>query len=128
MNGSSTGPEGALRGDALIVEDNLIIAMEAEEILLGLGSPRCHVASSVRASLEILDRAPITFALLDIDLGEETCEAVALRLLALGTPFIFASGYDEFPGFSDVFGAVPVVLKPYTEQDIAAAIAGLANA
>lgn len=127
MNGSSTGPEGPLRGEALIVEDNLIIAMEAEEILLGLGSPRCHVASTVRASLEILDRASITFALLDIDLGEETCEAVALRLLALGTPFIFASGYDEFPGFSNVFGAVPVVLKPYTEQDIAAAIAGLAH-
>jgi len=117
-----------LQGEALVVEDNLIIAMEAEEILLGLGSPRCHVAATVRASLDILDSAPVAFALLDIDLGEETCEAVALRLLSLGTPFIFASGYDDFPGFSDVFGAVPVVRKPYTEDDIAAAIAGLANA
>lgn len=128
MNGSSTGAKNASQSEALIVEDNLIIAMEAEEILLGLGNPRCHVASSVRAALDILDREPVGFALLDIDLGEETCEAVALRLMALGTPFIFASGYDEFPGFSDVFAAVPVVLKPYTEEDIAAAIAGLANA
>lgn len=127
MGNRSIPPSSTLKGEALIVEDNLIIAMEAEEILLTLGCPRCHVASTVRMSLEILDRSPVAFALLDIDLGEETCEAVALRLLASRTPFIFASGYDEFPGFSDMFGSIPVVLKPYTEEDIATAIARLAN-
>ncbi len=125
MHTSSNPPEGVLRGETLVVEDNMLIAMQAEEILIDLGSSQCHSAGTVKASLEILDTAPIAFALLDINLGNETCEDVAVRLHSAGTPFIFASGYNEFPAFDGKFDEIPVVLKPYTQADIAKAISQL---
>ena len=110
---------------ALVVEDNMIIAMEAEELLRELGYPDCHVCGSVRSALQIIADNPIGFALLDIDLGDETSEEIAATLQSRGTPFICASGYDEFPQLGDSLAAVPVVTKPYTGSDIAAAIARL---
>jgi CheY-like chemotaxis protein len=112
-------------GSALVVEDNMIIAMEAEEILRELGFADCHVCGSVRGALQVIADQTIAFAVLDIDLGEETCEDIAHALRAAGTPFIFASGYDEFPEFGPDLASTPVVTKPYTGSDIAAAMAGL---
>jgi CheY-like chemotaxis protein len=113
------------RKTALVVEDNMIIAMEAEEILRDLGYADCHVCGSVRGALQIIADHPITFALLDMNLGNETSEEIAAALLAGGTPFIFASGYDDFPELAEALTAAPVVTKPYTGGDIAAAIARL---
>ena len=110
---------------ALVVEDNMIIAMEAEEILRDLGYADCHVCGSVRGALQIIADHPISFALLDIDLGDETSEEIAAALRASGTPFIFASGYDEFPALAPELASAPVVGKPYIGSDIAAAIKGL---
>lgn len=103
----------------------MLIAMEAEEILRDLGYADCHVCGSVRGALQIIAEKPITFALLDMDLGDETSEEVASVLQAKGTPFIFASGYDDFPELAEELASTPVVSKPYTGSDIAAAIAGL---
>lgn len=103
----------------------MIIAMEAEEVLRELGYADCHVCGSVRSAMRIIEENEIAFALLDIDLGEETSEAVARALQARGTPFLFASGYDEFPELDPVLASIPVVTKPYTGSDIAAALAEL---
>lgn len=103
----------------------MIIAMEAEELLRDLGYDDCHVCGSVRSALQIMADHPISFALLDIDLGDETSEEIAATLRASGIPFIFASGYDEFPELAEDLISVPVIAKPYTSRDIAAAIAGL---
>jgi DNA-binding response OmpR family regulator len=114
-----------ISGSALVVEDNMIIAMEAEELLRELGYDDCHICSTVRRAEQIIADHPISFALLDIDLGEETSEPIAVALRGRGTPFIFASGYDDFPELDEELARVPVVTKPYTGDDIAAAIAAL---
>lgn len=116
-----------IAGSALVVEDNMIIAMEAEELLRELGYADCHVCSSVHGAMQIIAKHPIAFALLDIDLGEETSEEVAAVLQKRGTPFIFASGYNEYPELTETLASIPVVTKPYTGSDIAEAIAGLAG-
>jgi CheY-like chemotaxis protein len=113
------------RRTALVVEDNMIIAMEAEEILRELGYTDCHVCGSVRGALQAIAERPVNFALLDIGLGDETSRDVAAALRSKGTPFIFASGYDEFPELHDEMASVPVVTKPYTAGDIAEALARL---
>ena len=110
-------------GPALVVEDNMIIAMEAEEILRDLGFDDCHVCGSVPSALQHIDEQPVAFALLDMDLGGETSEKIALALLLRATPFIFASGYDDFPKLDPVLRSAPMVTKPYTAGDIAAALA-----
>lgn len=114
-------------GTALIVEDNVIIAMEAEDLLRGLGFNDCQVAGSVFAALEILDVATVSFAMLDINLGKDTSEPVAHELAARKIPFIFASGYGERSMPAQEFTTVPVVTKPYGERDIEAAIARLSR-
>lgn len=115
----------SLAGDALVVEDNMIIAMEAEDILREMGCADCHVAGSVKGALAIVEGKELSFALLDIDLGQETSEAVAAALRANGTPFVFASGYGDYPEFQGDFSQVPIVAKPYTKEDIGNAIGRL---
>lgn len=114
-----------LAGDALVVEDNMIIAMEAEDILREMGADECHVAGSVKGALAIIESNSLSFALLDIDLGQETSEEVAAALQARGTPFVFASGYGDYPEFEGNFSDVPIVAKPYTKEDIGKAMGRL---
>lgn len=114
-----------LSGDALVVEDNMIIAMEAEDILREMGCEDCHVAGSVKGALAIIEGKTLSFALLDIDLGQETSEDVAIALQAKGTPFVFASGYGDYPEFQGDLAQVPIVAKPYTKEDIGKAIGRL---
>ncbi|VWX54896.1 HWE histidine kinase domain-containing protein [Novosphingobium sp. 9U] len=110
---------------ALIVEDNVIIAMEAEDVLRGLGFADCQIVGSVRAALALLDTATVSFAMLDVNLGKETSEDIAAALHARGIPFIFASGYGDRSFTTTRYDGVPVITKPYSERDVRAAIARL---
>lgn len=120
---SATG--SLLSGEALVVEDNMIIAMEAEDILTELGATRVHVAASVRAALETMAAHPPSFALLDINLGRETSEPVARALVDAGVPFAFASGYGEDTGMQQAFPAAPVIAKPYSLREVQAVVSAL---
>ncbi|MBT0669449.1 GAF domain-containing protein [Novosphingobium profundi] len=112
-------PEGV----ALIVEDNVIIAMEAEDYLRACGFTDCRVAGSVPSALDVVDSCEIAFAMLDINLGKETSAPIAEALRERGIPFIFASGYGERTLPEGNFTGVPVVTKPYGERDVRSAIA-----
>ena len=112
-------------GCAMIVEDNVIIAMEAEDVLHDLGFGDCQIVGSVRAARELIEQHPVSFAMLDVNLGKETSEEIADLLLERRVPFIFASGYGDRAFTTSRFEGVPVITKPYTERDIRAAIARL---
>ncbi|AIT79562.1 HWE histidine kinase domain-containing protein [Novosphingobium pentaromativorans] len=123
---SATDMAGHLmNGTALIVEDNVIIAMEAEDVLRTFGFTDCRIAGSVAAALETIGEETIAFAMLDINLGKDTSEPIAEALQARGVPFIFASGYGERSLQSGPFKGVPVVTKPYGEREVRSAIARL---
>lgn len=109
-------------GTALIVEDNVIIAMEAEDILREIGFTDCQIAGSNAAARALIDGGAISFAMLDINLGRETSEEIAELLESMGIPFIFASGYGERAPSVDRFGQTPVVTKPYSHSDVRVAI------
>jgi CheY-like chemotaxis protein len=110
---------------AMIVEDNVIIAMEAEDVLRELGFADCHIVGSVRAAQALVEETEVSFAMLDVNLGRETSEEVAVLLQKRGIPFIFASGYGDRSFTTSRFDGVPVVTKPYSERDVRAAIARL---
>lgn len=103
----------ALSGTVLVVEDNMIIALEAEEVLTAMGADTVDMAASVREALRLIDASPPDRALLDVNLGSETSVAVAHRLAQLGIPFAFATGYGESFKVPPELGDVPVVKKPY---------------
>jgi CheY-like chemotaxis protein len=112
-----------LSGEVLIVEDNLIIAMEAEDKLQSLGAERCHVAGNTHAALEIAKKTALQFALLDVNLGSETSEVVAEYLTESGVPFVVASGYGEDIKTRPALKSAICVMKPYSNAELTAAIA-----
>jgi light-regulated signal transduction histidine kinase (bacteriophytochrome)/CheY-like chemotaxis protein len=113
---------GTLAHRVLLVEDNLLIAMDAEDQLRRLGATVVEVASSVQAALQVIARTPPEIALLDMNLGRETSFPVADALAARGIPFVFATGYGEASAFPERFRQAAVVKKPYTQADIRAAL------
>ncbi len=117
--------EPRLTGSALIVEDNLIIAMNAEVILLQLGARHVQTAGSVTEALRAIAHAKPSFAMLDLNLGAENSLAVGQTLHELGVPFIFATGYGERAPIPDTLADVPVIQKPYTLEVVGAALRGL---
>lgn len=131
MNDDDTPPfdpvaNGSIKSrDALIVEDNIIIAMAAEDILTEIGFARCTIAATNIEAQRAIERGEIGFAMLDINLGEETSEPTARLLQEQGIPFVFATGYGESPFDLGVFSNVPTLTKPYSERDLFAVIASL---
>jgi light-regulated signal transduction histidine kinase (bacteriophytochrome) len=109
----------------LLVEDNLIIAMDAEDVLTQLGAKRVVPAASVAQGLAGIDSAAPTIALLDINLGNETSFTIAERLLARGIPFAFATGYGDKADLPSAFVAIPILQKPYTITGVAGALSAL---
>ena len=107
-----------LSGTAMIVEDNLIIAMRAEVILLELGARHVEAAASVSEAMRIIERSVPGFALLDLNLGSENSIAVGRKLFELKVPFIFATGYGKRAPIPAELAAVPVIQKPYTRDVI----------
>jgi len=103
-----------LPNDVLIVEDNMIIALDAESSLLRAGIETVRVASSVAQAMRAIAGRPPAFALLDINLGRETSFAVAEHLDSLAIPFVFTTGYGEDIAFPPKLLGVPRIRKPYT--------------
>jgi light-regulated signal transduction histidine kinase (bacteriophytochrome)/ActR/RegA family two-component response regulator len=116
-------PAFAAPDDVLIVEDNMIIALDAEEMVRALGVASARIAGSVAAALDLIAQRRPDFALLDVNLGGETSFAVAEQLIALGVPFAFASGYGEQEAFPDAVAAIPRLRKPYAAEALRAALA-----
>ena len=110
---------GRLSGRALVVEDNMVLALEAEDALAALGAEQVDVAATVAEALALLEGEPPSFALLDVNLGDETSIPVAERLAKLGVPFVFATGYGEQARVAGDFEAAPILPKPFNRDDLA---------
>jgi light-regulated signal transduction histidine kinase (bacteriophytochrome)/CheY-like chemotaxis protein len=107
---------GLMPKDVLLVEDSMIIALDAEDMLRQLGIEGVRVASGVRDSLRLIEERQPDFALLDVNLGTETGFGIAERLMHMGVPFAFATGYGDQLAFPDAFAAIPKLRKPYTSD------------
>lgn len=114
-----------ISGPVLLVEDSLIIAMDAEDILTRLGAESVATASTVPVALDELRHIQPTLAILDINLGSETSLPIADRLKAMGVPYLFATGYGEQARLPEAHAEVPVLQKPYTIENVARGLGGL---
>jgi len=113
----SDGPQ-----DVLLVEDNMLIALDTEDILLHLGVGSVRAARNVTEAMAAIDARRPDFALLDVNLGIETSFAIAWRLRDLGVRFAFVTGYGDDIAFGGAFGDVPKIRKPYTAKALSAAL------
>jgi len=106
----------------LLVEDSLIIALDAEDIAERLGASKVATAATLAAGLEAVDAFEPTVVMLDINLGDRTSFPIADRLAELGVPFLFASGYGEQAHLPENHRHRPVIQKPYTLENVARAM------
>ena len=109
---------GAAGPRVLLVEDSMIIALDAEECLLDLGAGQVEVQGSAGGALAALERQDFDLALLDFNLGGETSEPVAQALAARNIPFWLATGYDELAGKLESLGARGLLAKPYGRPEL----------
>lgn len=116
-------PSDLLKGhDILLVEDSLIIALDAEDIATRLGAETVTTAATLEGALENIESVRPTVAMLDINLGDRTSYPIADRLAELGVPFLFATGYGEQAQLPMDHRGRPVVQKPYTLENVARAM------
>jgi CheY-like chemotaxis protein len=106
----------------LLVEDSLIISLDAEDLAQRLGASRVISASTLQGALDVLESSTPSVAVLDINLGDSTSYPIADRLEDMGVPFLFASGYGEQAQLPNRHRHRAVLQKPYTLENVARAI------
>jgi CheY-like chemotaxis protein len=109
---------GPVPSRVLLVEDNAIVAMNAEELLLEIGATEVMVAKTVAEAQAFCDQHAFDFALLDLNLGHETSISVAIRLHEAKVPFAFASGLHDRDQLPASLGRYPILRKPYLLSDL----------
>jgi len=106
----------------MLVEDEMLIAMDVEGMLADAGFAHVSTVNSAAEALKLIRRAPPALAILDFNLGDGTSLPVADELEELGVPFVFATGYGEGGIIPARFAEVPVVRKPYDVQTLLRAL------
>lgn len=99
----------------LVLEDSLIIAMEAEDILRAVGVETIDIANSLDQAVDAVRAESYDFALLDVNLGEAMSFGFARRLKEDGIAFGFVSGYSDSQDFPADLQDVPLLVKPFDE-------------
>ena len=85
----------------LVVEDELLLAMELDHALRRGGYQVLGPAPNVRMALELLREQRPDAAVLDVTLAGERVTPVAEVLRAMGVPFLLASGYGAADMIAD---------------------------
>ena len=107
----------------LIVEDEPLIAMMAEDMLVACGHGVAGIAATIEEAVIAIDAGGFDAVLLDIRLGETTSMVVAQYLRTRSIPFLFTTGGPE--SISAAYKRVPMLSKPFTLSELEAAIAQL---
>ena len=118
-----------LRGRrVLLVEDEMLVAMEFEGLLQRQGCAVVGPASTVDRALALLDHDQPDAALLDLNLNGEPATAVAVALKTRGVPFVLVTGYGEAQSSEPELQGAPRVDKPVNHYALVRALARVMDA
>jgi CheY-like chemotaxis protein len=106
----------------LIVEDELIIAMELETLLGRLGCVVLDTAPTVKRALRALTHEQPEVAVLDMNLQGERATPVAEALHEQGVPFVLVTGYGSERLPEKALQEAPRLRKPVNDNQLASAI------
>jgi len=108
----------------LVVEDEMMVLLNIESMLADLGCEAISVAATVEGALALVDAERFDCAMLDVNLGGQTSYSVADALVIRRIPFVFSTGYSD-DRIAVRFGDRPALKKPYSDEELAAALARL---
>lgn len=98
-------------GRILVVEDEPLIAFEVAQMLEQAGFDVLGPAGSVGEAFNLMERSRCDAAVLDVNLGTQSAEPIALWLTQLKIPFVAMSGYSS-DQLSPAFNKVSLLSKP----------------
>lgn len=108
----------------LVVEDEMMVLMNIEGALADMGCTIVSAAATADDALVLLRTGCFDFGMLDVNLGGHSSYPVADALALRSIPFVFSTGYGEH-GIEGRFADRPVLRKPYSDQQLCAALARL---
>jgi CheY-like chemotaxis protein len=112
----------------LVIEDEMLVAMEFESLLERQGCAVVGPASTVDRALALLDHDQPDAALLDLNLNGEPATAVAVALRTRGVPFVLVTGYGEAQSSEPELQDAPRVDKPVNHHALVRALARVMDA
>ena len=105
----------------LVVEDEMLVAMNIEDMLLDLGHEVAGLASRLEPALSLAREGAFDLAMLDVNLAGQQSFPIADILIARGIPFVFATGYG-IKGIAEAYRDRPVLQKPFRTRDLGEAL------
>jgi len=102
----------------LIVEDEILLALDLELFLESQGSNVLGSAKSVDAALALVEAENPDAVTLDMNLNGESSAPVAAALQERGIPFVFVTGNAGKDLDDPAFHDVPLVKKPYDPTEL----------
>jgi len=112
----------------LLLEDEYLIALDAEQILKQLGAAKVDIVASYSEAEKRAQDANFDIAVLDVNINGKFSFPIAKVIRKRGIPFVFASGYELHDRAASLPEDAPCVTKPYTSDRLKIAlIAALSN-
>lgn len=108
----------------LVVEDEMMIAMMLADMLEDLGHQVVGPVARLDKALDLAQRETIDVAVLDVNVHGQEIYPVADALIKRGIPFMLATGYGA-KGVREQYRSWPILQKPFQQENLRAAIAGL---
>ncbi len=107
----------------LVVEDELLVAIEIQSLLDDLGCEVVGPVATVREALDVIRGQELDGAVLDVNLQGEHAYAAAEALRARSVPFVFVTGYTNLPGPPPPLETAPQLRKPFSAAQFAETVA-----
>lgn len=107
----------------LLVEDEALIAMMAEDLVEALGHQIVVTAATLGEARAACRDVTFDAALLDVNLNGESSMEIATQLKERGCPLAFTTGYGV-SGIDPVHTDMPVLTKPYALAELEVVLAG----
>lgn len=125
-SGSTAMQAGTRLPCILLVENELMIALEIEGIIEEAGLGKVHVVGNQEAARNALQEiADVSVVILDVNLSEGHSLDLAEELMEQRIPFAFATGYDTSARFLSRFPGAPVIGKPFDRVDLVTTVRNL---
>lgn len=115
----------SLRFKILVVEDDPLIAMELSERIEEMGHLVLGPAHTIDQAEALLENERPHAALLDANVVGVSSVVLAEKLVGLGVPVAFCTGYDEIKNLPPALAHARVLTKPVGDAELQAGILGL---
>ena len=106
----------------LVVEDDLLLAMDLEATLVGAGAVVVDICHSLAKAMARADAEDFAVAVLDFSLGSDSVTPLARRLARRDVPFVLYTGMQRSEPRLIEWRDYPIVEKPASPHMLVSAI------